>query len=38
MLNSFYGGEYFNLDETSCPGLSYPYAAAIDKALTIVSP
>ena len=30
-LNSFYSGEYFNLDEVSRPELSYPNAAAIDK-------
>jgi hypothetical protein len=30
-LNSFYSGEYFNLDEASRPEPSYPDAAAIDK-------
>ena len=37
-LNSFYSGEYFNLDETSRPEPSYPDAAAIDKALPIILP
>ena len=30
-LNSFYSGEYFNLDETSRPEPSYPDAAAFDQ-------
>lgn len=30
-LNSFYSGEYFNLDEASRPEPSYPDIAAIDK-------
>lgn len=30
-LNSFYSGEYFNLDETLRPESLYPDAAAIDK-------
>lgn len=29
-LNSFYSGEYFNLDESNKPEPSYPDAAAID--------
>lgn len=29
-LNSFYSGEYFNLDESNKPEFSYPDAAAID--------
>ena len=35
-LNSFYSGEYFNLDDTIHPEPSY--AAAIDKALPIIFP
>ena len=34
--NSFYSGEYFNLDDTIHPEPSY--AAAIDKALPIIFP
>ncbi|KAF7978671.1 hypothetical protein HWV62_45204 [Athelia sp. TMB] len=30
-LNSFYSGEYFNLDEASKPERTYPDAAAVDK-------
>src|SRR5438105_4107702 len=29
-LNSFYSGEYFNLDESSKPEVHYPDGAAID--------
>jgi N-acetyltransferase 10 len=29
-LNSFYSGEYFNLDESPKPDAYYPDAAAID--------
>lgn len=30
-LNSFYSGEYFNLDEASKPERTYPDAVAVDK-------
>jgi hypothetical protein len=30
-LNSFYSGEYFNLDEASRPEPSYPDAATVNK-------
>lgn len=29
-LNTYYSGEYFNLDESAKPEVSYPNAAAID--------
>ena len=29
-LNTYYSGEYFNLDESTKPEVSYPDAAAID--------
>jgi len=34
-LNSFYSGEYFNLDEGSRPETSYPDPAAIDPVCAI---
>ena len=37
-LNSFYSGEYFNLDETISSQPSYPDAAAVDKALSVSFP
>ncbi|CCL99539.1 uncharacterized protein FIBRA_01557 [Fibroporia radiculosa] len=36
-LNSFYSGEYFNLDEVSQPELSYPDPAVIDDATTLLT-
>lgn len=30
-LNSFYSGEYFNVDESSAPEMSYPDPAAVGK-------
>jgi len=37
-LNSFYSGEYFNLDETSHLERSHPDATATDKAFPIIFP
>ncbi|TFY62510.1 hypothetical protein EVJ58_g3813 [Rhodofomes roseus] len=36
-LNSFYSGEYFNLDETAQPELSYPDPAAIDESTNLLT-
>lgn len=36
-LNSFYSGEYFNLDETSQPEPSYPDPAAIDDTIDLLT-
>ncbi|KAF8267327.1 DUF699-domain-containing protein [Lactarius quietus] len=34
-LNAYYSGEYFNLDESAKPEVSYPDAAAVDDSVTL---
>ncbi|KAI9448800.1 DUF699-domain-containing protein [Lactarius psammicola] len=36
-LNAYYSGEYFNLDESAKPEVSYPDAAAIDVSTTLLT-